>query len=135
LDVNNYVLVRPEHLNHHGNLFGGEILRWVDEYAWLAASLDYPGCSLVTVAMDRVEFPRPAACGAILRFDIHRRRQGTTSVTYAVTVYADEPGEEEEKRIFATHITFVRIDEQGSKTPLPRVDHVRSDDGQASRDP
>jgi acyl-CoA hydrolase len=125
--MNLFAIVRPEHLNHYGRLFGGAILRWVDEYAWLTASLDYPHCSLVTVAMDRVEFKHATVAGAILRFDIRRTRQGTTSVTYAVHVYADEPGSGEEKFIFSTQITFVRVDDQGHKCPLPPAGHVRSD--------
>jgi len=28
--MNNFTLVRPEHLNYHGYLFGGMILKWVD---------------------------------------------------------------------------------------------------------
>ena len=51
-----FALVRPEHLNHHGFLFGGALLKWVDEFAWLVASRDYPGCTFVTVAMDDIVF-------------------------------------------------------------------------------
>ncbi|MEJ2525186.1 MAG: hypothetical protein P8Y73_06405 [Desulfuromonadales bacterium] len=31
-------------------------LQWVDEYAWLVASRDFPGCPLVTVGMDKISF-------------------------------------------------------------------------------
>ena len=41
--MENRRLVLPEHLNHFGFLFGGQLLRWVDGTAWIAASLDYPG--------------------------------------------------------------------------------------------
>ena len=54
--MNNYAIVRQEHLNHYGFLFGGALLQWVDEYAWLVASLDFPGCPLVTVGMDQISF-------------------------------------------------------------------------------
>jgi acyl-CoA hydrolase len=125
--MDTYAIVRPEHLNHYGRLFGGSVLQWVDEYAWLTASLDFPHCSLVTVAMDRVVFRHPTVCGAILRFSVARARQGNTSVTYSVTVCADEPGANEEKEIFSTHVTFVRVDEQGRKCPMPAKDRVRSE--------
>ncbi len=127
--MDNFAIVRQEHMTHHGSLFGGSILKWVDEYAWLTASLDYPRCRLVTVAMDRVIFPRSTVCGAILRFHIRRQRQGTTSVTYSVDVHADEPGSGTESHIFSTRVTLVRVDEQGNKSPLPPVaDRVRSDE-------
>ena len=118
--MDSFALVRSEHLNHHGYLFGGCMLKWVDEYAWLAASREYHGCTLVTVAMDKIAFREPVVNGSILRFDVARQRQGTTSVTYAVNVYADAPGAESEKHVFATQVTFVRIDDRGRKQPLPR---------------
>jgi len=124
--MDNFTLVRPEHLNHHGRLFGGEMLKWVDEFAWMAASRDFPHCSLVTIGMDRVEFRRPAPCGAILRFRIVYVGQGTTSVTYSVDVFSDEPGAEDELHISSTHVTFVHVGPDGAKRPLPHKDHLRS---------
>lgn len=117
--MNSYAIVRPEHLNHHGYLFGGAILKWVDEFAWIAASLDYRGCTLVTVAMNDIVFKHRVHNGAILRFHVQRLRQGKTSVTYTVDVYADEPGATEERWVFATQVTFVRVDATGQKIPLP----------------
>lgn len=117
--MDNYRVVRPEHLNHHGYLFGGIVLKWVDEFAWLFCSLDYKGCTMVTVAMDEVEFRQRISCGAILRFNVERERQGRTSVTYRVQVYGDEPGATQERFIFSTKVVFVRLDENGEKSPLP----------------
>ena len=65
-----YKLVMPENLNQYGYLFGGDMLKWVDEYAWLVASRDFPGCPLVTVGMDKISFRRPVENGSILRFHI-----------------------------------------------------------------
>lgn len=120
--MNNRVFVRPEHLNHHGYLFGGALLKWVDEFAWITATLEFSGCTLVTIAMDNIVFRHRVGCGAILRFDTEYASQGSTSVTYTVDVYADEPGTDStnEREIFSTTITFVRIDEKGKKCPLPK---------------
>ncbi len=117
--MNNYTLVRPEHLNHHGNLFGGAMLKWVDEFAWLAASKEFRGCKLVTVAMNEIRFSKQVPLGAILRFSIEFVRQGETSATYHVNVYSDEPGKERERPVFANSITFVRVDDHGRKAKLP----------------
>ena len=113
-----YKLVLPEHLNQYGFLFGGNLLKWIDETGWIAASLDYPGHHFVTVALDRVEFRKGAQGGNVLRFDVVREHVGTTSVTYSVAVTRSnlETGFDED--IFATNITFVRIDENGAKQPL-----------------
>ena len=53
--MENYKLVLPEHLNHFGDLFGGNLLKWVDESAWIAATREHPGCRFVTIAMDEVD--------------------------------------------------------------------------------
>lgn len=125
--MNNFTIVRPEHLNHHGYLFGGAMLKWVDEYAWLVASRDFHGYTFVTRAMDDIEFTTRAVSGSILRFNIVHESQGKSSVTYLVTVYADEPGASEEKKIFSTRVIFVSLDEDGNKCPLPKKNKLLSD--------
>lgn len=118
--MDTYTLVRTEHLNHHGKLFGGQLLQWVDECAWLAAARDYRGSVLVTRAMDNSEFRHGVANGSILRFHIERIREGKTSVTYSVDVWAEIPGEIEEVLIFSNKVTFVSLDGKGEKAPLVR---------------
>ncbi|MBN2325270.1 MAG: acyl-CoA thioesterase [Spirochaetes bacterium] len=124
--MNTYTIVRPEHLNHHGYLFGGQLLKWVDENAWLTAARDFQGYVLVTRAMDRIEFATRVANGSILRFSILPERQGSTSVTYGVEVFADEPGAAREKRVFSTRVVFVCVDKSGKKRRLPKKESYRS---------
>ena len=116
--MENYKLVLPEHLNHYGYLFGGNLLKWIDEYAWIAASLDYPGTKFVTIGMDGVEFRKSVRNGALRRFDVQRAKAGNTSVQYMATVYADDIETGKEEVVFATRVTFVCVDDQGHKRPL-----------------
>jgi acyl-CoA hydrolase len=116
--MESYKVVRPEHLNHYGYLFGGFLLKWVDEIGWIAASRDYPGCNFVTVAMDRVEFRRGVRQGALLRFQSREHSRGRTSIQYEVLVYADDIATGGEEPIFSTHIAFVRVDGEGRKIPI-----------------
>lgn len=117
--MENYKLVLPEHLNHYGYLFGGNLLKWVDEIAWIGASRDYPGCKFVTIAMDKVEFRRSVRQGSILRFDVQRSARGDTSVTYTTKVFCDDIETGREENIFSTHVTFVCLDDEGAKQSLP----------------
>lgn len=113
--MQSFKLVLPEHLNHYGYLFGGNLLQWVDETAYIAVSLDYPGCNFVTIAMDRVEFRKSIRQGAILRLEANRQRTGRTSVGYLVEVFdGTNP-----VAVFSTQITFVALGPDGNKTPLP----------------
>lgn len=114
-----YKLVMPEHLNQYGALFGGNMLKWVDETAWMAVSLDYPCDRFVTIGMDRVEFKKSVSGGTILRLEVSRLRVGNTSVTYAVNVFhGGLRPPEDATPIFTTDITFVRVDESGTKTAV-----------------
>lgn len=125
--MDNFTLVRPEHLNHHGYLFGGNLLKWVDEFAWLVASRDFVGCSFVTVGMDEIAFRKRVVNGSILRFRILPVKIGTTSVRYAVDIFADAPGASTEEWVFSTTITFVNLGPDGSKQSLPRPERLRSE--------
>ncbi|MFO7813369.1 MAG: acyl-CoA thioesterase [Pelovirga sp.] len=116
--MDNFTIVRPEHLNHHGYLFGGVMLKWVDENAWLAASRDYPGCNLVTIGMAACRFKHRVKNGSILRFHMSKNQQGQTSVSYDVTVFADAPGALDEEEVFSTAITFVRLGVDGEPYAL-----------------
>ncbi|MDD3528358.1 MAG: hotdog domain-containing protein [Gallionellaceae bacterium] len=116
--MESYKLVLPEHLNHYGYLFGGNMLRWTDEVSWIAASREFPGCKFVTVAMDRVEFRKSVRQGAILRFSVNRGEMGNSSVRYHVTVYCDDIDSGAEDAVFATTVTFVCLDDQGHKRAI-----------------
>ncbi len=118
--MENYKLVLPEHLNHYGYLYGGNLLKWADEISWISASLDYPGCKFVTIAMDKVEFLKSVKGGSILRFDVQKSRIGKTSVQYTVKVFSDDIETGKEEIVFSTHVTFVCLDDKGNKTHLPK---------------
>ncbi len=115
-------LVLPSHLNNYGVLFGGYLLLWVDEICWIAASLDYPGCRLVTIGMDRVEFKKGVRSGEVLEFTTERDRVGRTSVTYHVSVIRQSLESATAEEVFETRVTFVCVNEQGDKRPLPTDD-------------
>lgn len=108
-------LVLPGDLNHYGFLFGGRLLAWVDEASWIAASIEYPHCQFVTVAMDTVEFHHSVRDGTILRISCTRESEGNTSVTYAVTVIDEKSGP---LAIFSTRVSFVSVDDAGVKRSI-----------------
>jgi acyl-CoA hydrolase len=108
-------LVLPGDLNHYGFLFGGRLLAWIDEASWIAASLDYPHCQFVTIAMDTVEFHHSVRDGTILRISCNREREGNTSVSYDVKVIDENAGPHP---IFSTCVTFVSVDDSGNKRSI-----------------
>ena len=117
--MDHYKLVQPEFLNHEGFLFGGYLLKWVDELAYITAMLEHPEHRFVTVALDNVVFKHRITNGQILRFDIKQIKLGNTSVEYNVRVYGTQ-GPAADDVLFETNITFVNVDESGSKQAIDR---------------
>ena len=118
--MENHKLVLPEHLNQFEYLFGGNLLKWVDEFAWMAASLDYQGCYFVTIGLDKVEFRKSVKGGTILKFNAEKTKTRNTSVQYYVSVYRGNSRNNDNNLIFSTNVTFVRINKEGEKIPLPK---------------
>jgi acyl-CoA hydrolase len=80
--------------------------------------MEYPGSNFVTIGMDKVEFRRSVRQGTILIFLVEQTSRGKTSLQYSVHVYRGDTSEYD-NLIFSTDVTFVRIDEEGKKIPLP----------------
>ena len=116
--MDHHKLVLPEHINDQNSLFGGYLLKWLDEFAYITANIDFPGHHFVTVAMENVEFKHQINCGQILKFSVNRVRVGKTSVEYAVEVVGARSLGDSDKILFATNITFVNITDSGQKAPI-----------------
>jgi len=114
----NHKLVLPQHLNHYGYLFGGYLLQWVDEYAYITANLDFPGRRFVTIGLENVVFKKAIRMGSVLKFDINLSRRGRTSVTYEVKVSSDSIKSRAMTAVFTNRITFVNVDEEGKKEAI-----------------
>lgn len=117
--MENYKLVLRGDLNQNGYLYGGNLLKWIDEYAWIAATLDYPDSNFVTIALDKVTFKKSIREGSILSFIINKNKTGNTSVQYYVEVFCNTKCQKPKDLVFSTHITFVNLDEAGNKKKLP----------------
>lgn len=109
-------LVLPSDLNQYGFLFGGRLLAWIDEASWIAASVDFPHCQFVTIGMDKVEFRHGVSDGTILRIHSKQTRKGKTSVTYEVLV--TDQKHPTSPPVFATHVTFVSVNDEGQKREI-----------------
>ena len=116
--MDHYKLVLPEHINHYGYLFGGNLLNWIDEIAYITATVDFPGRRFVTVAMDNVEFRYRIEKGEVLLFRAERERLGKTSVTYSISVFGLVKDRDPERVLFSTTMTFVNVDADDQKQPI-----------------
>lgn len=113
--MDHHKLVLPEHINHYGFLFGGWLLQWIDEFAYITATVEFPGKRFVTVAMENVQFKRRIGAGEVLRFAVNRVKTGRTSVQYRVRAHGLVMAADPAEVLFETSITFVSVDAAGRK--------------------
>ena len=114
------LLVRPEHLNHAGTLFGGYMMMWADELAFTAASLTFPEADLVTRLFERFDFTSPVQNGDIIKIVAQVEEVGNSSCKVAVWAYNARLGEGGGfAEIFRTHVIMVHVID-GKKAPIPR---------------
>lgn len=110
--------VKKSDLGFHKNLFGGKLLAWIDAAgaAYAAQICDSP--RLVTVAIDKCIFKKPAREGQMLKIYGTVDSVGTTSVTLKLEARAHNVYTGVQSIILSTNIKFVRIDEDGNPIPI-----------------
>ena len=116
--MEHYKLVLPEHLNHYGFLFGGYLLHWLDEVAYITATVEFPGKEFVTVAMDNVAFKRKIQSGEVLKFKVDRQQLGSSSVKYFIQVFGETRAESADIVLFETSMSFVCVDKNGDSQAI-----------------
>jgi uncharacterized protein (TIGR00369 family) len=109
--LRNCFLVRPEHLNHEGHLFGGVMMAEIDTTAYCLLRQEYEDKSFVTRAAE-ISFDRPARLGDVVLFEAHILNVGSTSVQVEVTGLVDGVP------ICSTCMTYVNVGPDGKKAPL-----------------
>ena len=113
----NTYLVMPEHINGYGRLFGGVLMRWIDE---VAATVAQRHCrQLVTTAsVDSLNFRHPAHSGDTVVLVGRMTHTGTTSMEVRVDTFVEElDGSRHD--INDASLVLVAIDPEGNKMPVP----------------
>jgi len=78
--------VRPEDLNANGTLFGGSLLKWIDEEATIYAILQLGNRRVVTKIISEINFVASAIEGDLIEMGLVATRFGTTSITMRAEV-------------------------------------------------
>ena len=107
------VLIRPEFLNHSGTLFGGYMMQWADDLAYVAASLAFPTANFVTKLFGQFDFKTPVRAGDIIKIFSEVESVRTTSCR--IQVWAINARTQVE--VFRTFAVMVNV-RDGRKVPL-----------------
>jgi acyl-CoA thioesterase YciA len=112
------VLMMPRDTNHHGTIFGGVILSYIDQAGAVGAIRN--GCrQVVTVAMDQVIFHQPVQVGDLVSFYANIIKVGRTSLEVLVTVEATRRSDGEIVAVTEAKVTYVNVDTKGKPIPVP----------------
>lgn len=106
--------VKPEDLNPNGTLFGGALLRWVDEEAAIYAILQMGNHRAVTKKMSEINFVASAMQGDMIEMGLKATRFGRTSLTMRAEVRNMIT---RNVILSVDEIVFVSLGEDGKPTP------------------
>jgi len=111
-------IVLPSHTNPLGTAFGGQVMAWIDICAGIAAQR-HARQIVVTASMDDLHFRAPIYQGEFVVLKAQVNRSFHTSMEVGVRVEAENPLTGERRHCSSAYLTFVALDAQGNRVPIP----------------
>jgi acyl-CoA hydrolase len=124
-----YVL--PQHANIAGNVFGGQIMAWVDLCAAICAQR-HAGRPCVTAFVDDLLFKRPVRVGQVVRLRAEVLATFRTSMEIDVRVEGEDTLTGERWPTVECRAVFVAMDDDRKPTPV-RPLLLESDEDRAAQ--
>lgn len=116
------IIVLPGDTNAHDTMFGGLLMKHIDETAAISARRHCRG-AVVTASNDGVHFHRPIQRDDIVIIESFVCSVGRTSMEIFVKILTENSDRDEERHVAAiSFLTFVALDEQGRPTQVPLVE-------------
>lgn len=114
-------VVFPGDTNHHGTLFGGEALSFMDSAAFIAATR-YCRRKVVTRHLDAMEFSRPIPQGSLVELVARVIKTGRSSMTVLVELFIEQMYSDHRELGCTGTFVLVALDDDGEPTPVPRLE-------------
>lgn len=112
-------LIRPAHINHYGRLFGGELLKWIDELAGIVAQR-HCNANITTAAIDNLQFKAPVYEGQMVVLVGKVTYTGKSSMEIRVDSYTEDL-DGIRRIINRAYLVMVAIDENGKPLEVPEI--------------
>lgn len=107
-------LIKPENLNANNTLFGGDLLRWIDEEAGIYTMTKLKSQKVVTKYISEINFVSSAKQGDVIEIGMQFVSIGKTSITMKCLVRNLFT---QKSIISIDSIVFVRVDENEKSKP------------------
>ena len=114
------VHILPPDTNHHGTMFGGKLMAYIDEVASIAAT-KHARNHVVTASTDSVDFLHPIKEGQSAYLEAFVTWTGHTSMEVFIKVVAEDLLNGERQICAVSFLTFVAMERDGKPTPVPKV--------------
>lgn len=103
-------IVKPGDLNPRGTLFGGQLLKWLDEEAAVFVICQLETDKIVTKLVSEINFVAPGNLGDVIEFGIEAVHLGKTSITIRCVVQNKNTKNE---ILTVDKMVFVCVDKDG----------------------
>jgi acyl-CoA hydrolase len=107
-------LIKPENLNARSTLFGGALLRWIDEEAGIYAMTKLETKNVVTKYMSEINFVHSAKQGDVIEIGLGFKSIGRTSISFSCEVRNVFT---KQSIIKIENIVFVKVDQNNQPVP------------------
>src|SRR5690606_19232169 len=114
------VIMTPDNANFSGNVYGGTLLKYLDEVAYACASR-FAGGYVVTLSVDQVTFRQPIHVGELVTFLASVNYTGRTSIEIGIKVITEDIHKKLVRHTNSCFFTMVAIDEQGKTVEVPKL--------------
>ncbi len=113
-------VMMPQDANISGNVFGGSVLKMVDEVAYVAATR-HARCNVVTASVDRMDFLSPVRVGDLVRLRANVNAAWHSSMEVGVRIEAEDPRTGEVRHTGSSYLTLVALGPDGKPTAVPEL--------------
>ena len=113
-------IVRPNHLNAAGRLFGGILMQWIDEVAGVVAKR-HAHQNVITASVDNLRVLRGAYQRDLIVIIGKVTYVGTTSMEVKVDTYVEDL-DGVKTPINHAFFTMVALDQNDKPTPVPKLE-------------
>lgn len=113
-------VVLPNDTNMLDNLYGGNLLHWMDNIAAISA---HRHCKrvVVTASVNHVEFRKSIALGSTVTLEAKVSRAFTSSMEVFIDVFVEDPITGKQEKSNEAIYTFVAVDQNGSAIEVPQI--------------
>jgi len=113
-------IVLPNDTNTLGNLFGGQLLAWMDVIASVSAHR-HSKRVVVTASVNNVSFQKPINHASIVTLEAKVSRAFNSSMEVFLDVFVEDPVTGKREKCNEAIYTFVAVDQNGNPIQVPEL--------------